>query len=53
MDRQEKIGLMKYFLFFGFALGMAVLAHYTGERDAMAQCQQTHSYDVCYQELNR
>ena len=42
-----------YAIFWAAALGLAVLAHNLGNDDAMAQCQKTHSYDVCFQQLNR
>lgn len=46
--------MVRYTLFFAVALGMAILAHnISGGADAMAKCQEKHSYDTCFQILNR
>lgn len=40
----------------GFGVGllvMAILVTFGSESTAMKQCQQTHSYDTCFQLLNR
>jgi hypothetical protein len=44
---------MKYLIWFVVVLVLALLVNYTFDDAAMAQCQITHSYDVCFQQLNR
>ncbi len=47
------IGMVKFSLFFGIALGFALLLNALTADSAMTQCQEKHSYDVCFQMLNR
>jgi hypothetical protein len=53
MNKEMVTGMVKFSLFFGIALGFALLLNALTTDDAMTQCQKTHSYDVCFQQLNR
>lgn len=45
---------MKFTMFgAGIIFACVILALARTGNDAMAQCQQTHSYDTCFQLLNR
>lgn len=45
--------MIRWTLFWTAALSVALLANYAASDDAMAKCQLTHSYDTCFQLLNR
>lgn len=45
--------MIRWTLFWAAALGLAILAHNLTSDDAMAKCQEKHSYDTCFQILHR
>ena len=45
--------MIRFTLFWATALGLALTVHYASNDSAMTKCQETHSYDVCFQQLNR
>lgn len=43
-------GWVRYITFLALLMALGYMA--TRNDDAMAKCQKTHSYDVCFQQLN-